>query len=557
MPSVKQTSLDRVIACIDTRKSFLLEAGAGSGKTWSLIQGLRHVLAQSSAALLSQNQKVVCITYTNVAKDEISERIDFNPLVLVLTIHEFLWHVISTYQTELKTEIIAFDKAKSKAPIEGLEGLLKTLPIIYTEYGRHFDEGKISHDDVLEFSRALFEKYPKISRIVARRFPFIFIDEYQDTDPNVVHLLLNNLLPESRSMLTLGFFGDSMQKIYNTGVGAIDHADLEKITKEENFRCSEAVIGVLNKMRPELQQKLAGQNLKGRVSFFHSNRRLGDPRNYSAVMSRLVSKNGWPSDGHGMKILMLTHKGIADQLDYRQLIKVYTDRYSFGRERLYEKEDRFSDYLFNKIELLCDLYAAKTYADCVQLIGSARARLKKHSDKEHIRKLMDQLVELRKTGTIRDVMNFVTESGLLAKSDKVEEFKERITAKELDESGAKDKAFFEALMATPYREVARLHRFIEDSTPFSTKHGVKGAEFDRVLVVIDDAAWNQYSFNDVFSGKREKKDRFNRTLNLLYVCCSRPKDELAVLALSKLDDAALRTIDSWFGKDNVFDVSTL
>src|SRR5258705_10335487 len=94
-------SLLKVIECIEAGKSFVVEAGAGSGKTWTLIESLKQILETQSVALEKNNKKIACITYTNVAKDEITERIENNPLVLVLTIHEFLWFVMKNYQKEL------------------------------------------------------------------------------------------------------------------------------------------------------------------------------------------------------------------------------------------------------------------------------------------------------------------------------------------------------------------------------------------------------------------------------------------------------------------------
>ena len=95
------------------------------------------------------------------------------------------------------------------------------------------------------------------------------------------------------------------------------------------------------------------------------------------------------------------------------------------------------------------------------------------------------------------------------------------------------------------------------STPYSTKHGVKGDEYDNVLVVIDDYSWNQYKFNDVFANNRTNIGRFDRTLNLLYVCCSRAKSNLVILSLSDMDNKAIGTINNWFGTENVYDILSL
>lgn len=553
---MKNSTLEKVISCINSKRSFIVEAGAGSGKTWSLIESLKHILGNYSDELRKNNQKIVCITYTNVAADEISKRIEYNPLVSVQTIHKYLWSVIKNYQAEIKSELIFSNKTESKEPIEDLENIIKAVEITYSEYGKNYQEGEIFHDDVIKFSGRIFKKYPKLIRIVVSQFPYIFVDEYQDTEPDVVTLLLDNLLEKNIGILTVGFFGDSMQKIYNKGVGRINSEKLEIITKEENYRCSHAVISLLNKIRSNIQQKAAGKNLEGKISFFHCNSRLSDNQHYQTVVNHLHGKCGWALDVKSSKVLMLTHKGIAGKLDYANLLDVYTKRYSFGREKLYEKEDRFSDFLFNKIERLCFLYEEKMYGEFVSFIGKEKCRLNKHSDKKKMQQLMDGLNQTRSTGKINDVLNYIFANKIFSKPSKISDFEKRINQNNLDERAQKDKAFYEILMSVPYQEVINLNQYIEDNTPFSTKHGVKGTEYNNVLVVIDDRAWNQYNFNYVFCNSLGK-GQFERTLNLLYVCCSRAKDKLAVLSLSKVDPAGLQKIEDWFGKENVHDVVKL
>lgn len=253
---------------------------------------------------------------------------------------------------------------------------------------------------------------------------------------------------------------------------------------------------------------------------------------------------------------MLTHKGIASKLAYSNLIAAY-NTYSFGRERLYEKEERFSDFLFNKIEKLCELYSQKSYGEFIQFIGKERCRLTFHSDKEKIKKLMDGLNAVRFTGSIQEVLDYVYGKSILIKPSKITDFEQRIFGADDYEKKERDKTFYSSLMAVPYKEVISLNEYMEDNTPYSTKHGVKGAEFNNVLVIIDDSLWkNEYNFNYLFTGN-SVKSQFNKSLNLLYVCCSRAKDKLAVLSLSQIDATGIQTIQGWFGQQNVMDITSL
>ena len=97
-----QRALESMFACIRERKSFRLEAGAGAGKTYSLVKALKFVIDEQAAALKRHNQRVACITYTNVASDQITSQIDRHPVVHSSTIHSFCWALISCFQPFLR-----------------------------------------------------------------------------------------------------------------------------------------------------------------------------------------------------------------------------------------------------------------------------------------------------------------------------------------------------------------------------------------------------------------------------------------------------------------------
>lgn len=82
-------ALERMFACLDEGRSFRLEAGAGAGKTYSLERALRRLIEKQGSALLRQRQQIGCITYTNVAKDEIIARTNAHPAVRPETVHGF------------------------------------------------------------------------------------------------------------------------------------------------------------------------------------------------------------------------------------------------------------------------------------------------------------------------------------------------------------------------------------------------------------------------------------------------------------------------------------
>lgn len=72
------STIEEIYQCIDNRESFILDAGAGSGKTWSLVESIKYVIEKQGKENSRNNQKIVCITYTNIAKNEIIDRVENN-----------------------------------------------------------------------------------------------------------------------------------------------------------------------------------------------------------------------------------------------------------------------------------------------------------------------------------------------------------------------------------------------------------------------------------------------------------------------------------------------
>src|SRR5262245_59449945 len=88
---------------LEARKSFFLFAGAGSGKTRSLVAALRSRVSRSGKVLRLSGQQVAVITYTNAACDEIRSRLQFDPLISVSTIHSFVWDLIRGFNNDIRS----------------------------------------------------------------------------------------------------------------------------------------------------------------------------------------------------------------------------------------------------------------------------------------------------------------------------------------------------------------------------------------------------------------------------------------------------------------------
>ena len=348
-----EPEVQKIFQCIDGKRNFLLSGGAGSGKTYSLVQVIRQVIAENPSA------KVACMTYTNAAVKEIEERVNHNNLN-VSTIHDFLWDNIKHFQKELKAAIIALandENTKLSIDEEGLipDNYFDELEkgIQYKEYLK-LKEGIISHDELLLIANYLFDKYPKLGAIVKDKYQFIFIDEYQDTNTAVVDIFLNHFRKSEKKNI-VGFFGDAMQSIYDDGIGNLDQykGDAEdkvkEVKKTQNRRSPRRIIDLANRLRtdgitqePSTDGKAPnmtdGHVKEGNTLFIYSAK-----SEVSTVKQYLTENHGWNFDNAEVtKELNLTHNLIADKAGFRTLMDIY------DKDLILSYRDRVKKYIKDK-----------------------------------------------------------------------------------------------------------------------------------------------------------------------------------------------------------------
>lgn len=560
-----QRALDQIFRCIRERKSFRLEAGAGAGKTYSLVKALQYIIDEDGVDLIRRYQRVACITYTNVATDEVTKRTDGHPVVHASTIHSFCWELCKSFQTVLRAEVMNIPQLVDKIDEVGDIG---TRRIRYDLGHRRVTDNEVllHHDDVLKIMVALMEN-PKFRRILAARFPVLFIDEYQDTDAAFAESLVRHFVETGEGPL-IGLFGDSWQKIYRTGAGRIDHANLQPIGKEANFRSVPAVVDVLNRIRPDLPQQVSDPAAVGSVRVYHSNgftgnRQTGghwggdlpsdEAHRYLSALRETLASSGWNTEPGNTKILMLTHNVLAAEQHYNQIWNVFK-----FKDSLLKKEDEHIKFLADTIEPACAAFSAGKFGEMFSVISRKAGNLSSLSEKHDWARDMQRLVDLRATGTIGEVIDLLAETRKPRLPDSVLRTERQLaeaTHEEIETS--RTLAQIEKLRSLPYSELMAVAEFINDHTPFSTKHGVKGAEFENVIVVLG-RGWNQYNWNQFLEWvpnryPPNKADSYMRNRNLFYVACSRPKRNLALLFTQELTTSAMTTLEGWFGSDNIFD----
>lgn len=328
-----EPEVQQIFELIDNKENFLLSGGAGSGKTYSLVQVIRQVISENPSA------KIACMTYTNAAVKEIEERVNHSNLN-VTTIHDFLWDNIKHFQKELKAALIALinDEEVTQLVIDEVNPLpdnyFDTLPegIQYKEFTR-LKEGIISHDELLIVASYLFQQYRKLSDMVKDKYPFIFIDEYQDTSKSVVDIFLTHF-QQSAKQNVIGFFGDAMQSIYDDTVcnlnDYIAENKVKEVKKAQNRRNPKKIIDLANQLRTDGIVQVAsadnkapnmsnGQLKEGNILFLHST-----DEDVAKAKEYLSANHNWHFDNaKETKELNLTHNLIADKAGFRTLMDIY------------------------------------------------------------------------------------------------------------------------------------------------------------------------------------------------------------------------------------------
>ena len=547
----------QIIKTLQQGNSFRVEAGAGSGKTYSLNKVIEWIQANKWHEYQRKNQNVICITYTNAAVNVIAERLSSDSFIIPSTIHSFAWNAIKQYQSTLLKII---DEDANLQPTEG--DFSKITKVQYTLGHRYQENGimYLYHDDVISLFSHLLDN-AKFRRVFSDKYPLILIDEYQDslkpiTDRFIEYFISQNLGPQ------FGFFGDSWQTIYqsNKACGLIEHNNIVEIKKGTNFRSAPKIVNLLNDIRPDLIQQSAVDEFPGEVTVITCDDYTGirrTDRNFKGDLPaedlkfRLENtiehiKTHCIPIGENIKTLMITHKVLAVQQGYNKLLEVLGNG-------LRDKEDAFLHFFMEQLE---PIYKALGTDDMQLLFDTLKLKrfpITKKSEKSQWRKLKEDLSIARTKNSI-DVLKIAIESHLIPIPQNIEGYYDlyfrgpgtlypgsNVTIKEL--------------LDLDYSQFLFAIDFFHPEADFSTEHGVKGEEYDNVIFVIS-KGWNQYQF-EVYAPMikdgypPDKETSYIRNRNLFYVCCSRPKKRLYFFISVPIDHKFRNFLIGLVGQENI------
>ena len=121
-------------------------------------------------------------------------------------------------------------------------------------------------------------------------------------------------------------------------------------------------------------------------------------------------------------------------------------------------------------------------------------------------------------------------------------------------------------LSVPFSQLQAYVKYISDRSPFGTHQGIKGLQFPRVMVILDDneARGFMFSYEKLLGAKAltntDEKNRLegkdtsvDRTRRLFYVTCSRVQRSLAVIVYTKQADKVASHMSrvGWFEDQEV------
>lgn len=591
--------------CLDLNAlcSFRLLAPAGSGKTYAIKEVLREFNVKRGKELLQTRKHIAVITFTNLASNEIIDRVGTSPLYFVSTIHAFIWDAIKYFPKYIKQIMNEFyldkiqeqkDKIQNprtknkdsyeyqlKSYSEKLNKLTSIKKFVYSPSGDNNQSNSLNHSDVLKIGAKLLE-YDGFSKVLISRFPILFIDECQDTNKDLMNAFLN-VSALNKSTFSLGIFGDSMQRIYLDGLENINSIKIEKeYDKTKNYRSGNRIVQLINKIRDNVDgvsQEPIKTETEGFVRAFitsDNTNRIEFENRVCLQMDRMLDVDIWRK-GDGIKILTLEHMMAAQRFNFERFFIEIKQNESI-QSQIQDNRSNELNFIIEKLLLLHSLYSENKHLQIKKIVLSINTFSESDSSQlkqfENLQKGVElfchefqdssngiEILRLAKRSfpniIFPDVFKFLVELSEGA-FDSFETDKE---IEEDDEKSFQSKIFtWRNILKTPVIEAKNCYDYMKQNSIYATHQGVKGAGYQNVIAVFDDkgANGNLFSYEKLLGVKElsetdkknmnESKDNsVARTNRLFYVVCSRAIENLALVIYSNNKDIAKRTLMDQFG----------
>lgn len=584
-----------ILSSDELKNNIRVFAGPGAGKTHFLVENIKNIIATNTKITSSRNRKVLCVTYTNAAVDEIRRRLDrFSSTADICTIHGFIIdNIIKPFQDKLR-EIMMSDFAievKSKgiisSQIEGLgilHGIDKDKIYTFIKEKCHNEETvfyskkimgeveidcktyisslrqnetpnrilksskqikeshknvikefiwskvkKLTHDEILYFGYRILQESPLAVYYLRVKYPYIFVDEFQDTNP--LQTLLIKLICAKSSRCCV--VGDLAQSIYGFNGAQPDDFrnfklsdnDLDLIIND-NRRSSANIVNFCNFIRQQ-DTRVVQKNINDKIENKCIHILLGESQNVKTVISNVLLNGG----------VVLTRTWATafkyiDGIDFEQtqcLSTIYSSYYNTPisiRDEIVEHNNvtwvrafKFIIKLWNSYnngDLAEVISAFKLYGNVKYEVMTPRLLLlldsflrkvfdnyKEHTACEIIQKFNDEIdkEENKQLKSFSDSDNF-----------KIQIFDEQERA-----------GLIEAVSHLKWETAYKLfNEVFTDKSKYMTVHQAKGLEWENVLVAAIPGRNDHISLAEMYAAPQIiGSEASNEFVRIYYVACSR------------------------------------
>lgn len=584
---------------IGSGKSFITFAGAGSGKTYSLKEALDYLKAQYFDDFYHQGKQIAVVTFTNNAAGEIEDRIEKSPIFSVSTIHSFCWSAISGFNEDIRKWFLekipaeiekteeeerkgragkASDTRKRKIALltKKVEWLATPRSFTYDPNGVNSSQNALSHDDVLKLFSYFLTTKPMMAEVVVNKYPFIFIDESQDTNKDVVNAFFE-LRNAKSDKVVIGLFGDTMQRIFGGGdseLGKIRLNGWVTYDKKMNHRSARRIVGLGNQIRSEddrREQFCREGALDGHIRYFLlQNRDVGKDEVEVKIresMATLTGDSDWVNtQSKETAVLLLEHKMASYRLGFDDLWARLSKSKKI-KDRISEGGNTELNFFSGIVLPLAEASRNERRAEVMTILRERKSPLLEAAvfdankkdplapAREAEREFRD--VVLKDGVTFREVLEVIAEHKLLSIPAKLQSFVvatvERDTGPdkrqsndmqnvetELEERDDNEIDAWTEALESSFFQIRNYKNYMDEVLMYRTHQGVKGNEFERVMVIMDDHEAGGFFFSyEQFFGVKElskasqkKQDAgeetgLDRTRRLFYVTSTRAKNSLA------------------------------
>ena len=604
-----------ILSIEQLKKHSKVYAGPGAGKTYFLVENVKHIITTNEAVTKSKARKVLCITYTNAAVDEIRRRLEkYIDYVEAYTIHGFIIeHIIKPFQDDLinimkldfdisvskkgrissqieglgilhgidKEEIYNFIKStnpgqfdtdefnyskkvmgevevdndlflKSKNAKEELIHKIKASSKIKKEHIVPLKQyiwsviRKLTHNEILYFGYRILENNPTALYALRVKFPFVFVDEFQDTNP--LQTLLVKLIGQKSTKIIV--VGDVAQSIYSfQGAKPSDFNDFCIEPENDalysingNRRSTENVVNFCNFLRQSdanITQKSIklydDEEIKKETEAKKIHFILGESFENKRIIGNVIKDGGvvltrvWAA---AFDYIQNIAEGQAKLL--KSIYNSYFNTHLQLRDEIVEHNNvkwvRAFRFIFN-------LWESFENGSFIDMISALRIYLD-----IDILDITPKFI-FRFNHMLKNVFKDVSDSSITC--DVIQKFNNQISSVEyvdlmklFKEGVSKITVFDEQDREDLKKNVSSLRwdtsyklftEVFSENSKYMTAHQAKGLEWDKVIVSLTPTSRDGINISDVFSQPElTAESSSNEFVRMYYVACSRAREDLYI-----------------------------